>query len=159
MTQHLALTLNGVGIFFTKPVALDESAHASTIASSSGSVMNDIENESNFDVSSFDVAILRTSIRFEFRLDIKYRWPLLLTIASSLPDGEKAAHCIRLPSLPWRLEISVLISLLCPSSGWTRTGTPDWVQVVIHIKLSPHPDPDRKIADDTPLSSDSCRGT
>jgi hypothetical protein len=72
-TEHVALTLDIIGIFLTKPVALDESAHVSTIASSSGSVMKAIANKSDFAVSSLEVAILRMSMGFEFRLDIWYK--------------------------------------------------------------------------------------
>ena len=71
--KHVSLTLDIIGIFLTNPVALDESVHASTIASSSGSVMNAIANESDFAVSSLEVAILRTSMGFEFRVDIWYK--------------------------------------------------------------------------------------
>ena len=44
--------------FLTKPAALDESAYASTIASSLGSAISAIATESDFAVSSLDVAIL-----------------------------------------------------------------------------------------------------
>jgi hypothetical protein len=66
----MGLTLDTIGIFLTYPVALDESAQANTIASSSGSVMNAIAKESDFAVSSLEFAILRMSMGFEFRLDI-----------------------------------------------------------------------------------------
>jgi hypothetical protein len=60
------------GIFLIHPVAFEESAHASTIKSSSDSVMNAIENEPDFAVSSVEVALLRMSMGLEFRLEIWY---------------------------------------------------------------------------------------
>lgn len=82
-------------------------------------------------------------------------------MASSLPEGEKAAHWIRLPSLPCRLEMSALISVRWLSSGWMSIGRPDCVQVVMQIRFSspPGPEPERKMEDVIPLSSDSCSGT
>ena len=64
------LTRDFVGIFFMYPIALDESAQASTTASSSGKVMYVIAKNPSFLVSSSDVAILRTSRGFESRFAI-----------------------------------------------------------------------------------------
>lgn len=117
--------------------------------------MNAMANESDFVVSSLEDAILRTSIGLELRLETWKTWPLSLTMTSSLPDRENAAHCIRLPSLLCLLEMSVLTSLLCPSWGWIKIGVPDCVQVVMQTRFSSPLTPGRNIADETPLSSDS----
>lgn len=88
----LRLTLYLIGIFLIYPIALDGSDQDKTIASSPGRDMKVIANASDFVVSSFDVAILLMSMGLELRFDRKYRSPLSLTNASSLPVGENAAH-------------------------------------------------------------------
>src|SRR5947209_6832207 len=117
--------------------------------------MKDMANESDLAVSSLDEAMRRMSMGLEFKLETWKTWPLSFTMTSSLPEGEKAAHCMRLPSLVCRPDGSVRMSLRCPSLGWIKTGVPDCVHVVIQTKLSSPPAPCRKLADETPLSSDS----
>ena len=66
--RSVPLTRDFVGIFFMYPNALDESAQASTTASSSGSVIYVMAKNPSFLVSSSDVAIRRASTTVESRL-------------------------------------------------------------------------------------------
>lgn len=71
MQEHKSLlTSYRSGIFLTKPTAFAESAHARIMASSSGSAMYVMAKDSDFAVSSLEVATRRMSMGLEFRLAI-----------------------------------------------------------------------------------------